>query len=210
MGAVRGQELEAMAMLGTLEKVLWGLSGLVLLSIAGGIVVVGLPSTTPPIAAESKPLTQEEVQARLSAEQKALLEAELRGFELDESGNPVPRSDGNRPATKSYYEVNDQLFRRLGNKNDCLAELEFASSEPQADGSLKVFEIKEGSLLEKVGLKDNDILEGIGGKKVDFRNLSECHEVWRESLDRLHAGSPIVVEIKRRGARHQLVVSPGF
>jgi len=197
-------------MLGTLEKILWGLSGLVLLCIAGGIVAVGLPSTTPPIAMESKILTQDELQSRLNAEQKARLAAELQGFEIDESGNAVPRSDGNRPAQKTVYEVNPELFQRLGNFNDCVSEMEFAASEPQDDGSLKIFEITEGSLLEKVGLKDDDILEGVGGRKIDFRNISECREVWQESLGRLESGFPVVVEIKRRGARHQLVVAPGF
>jgi hypothetical protein len=197
-------------MLGTLEKILWGLSGLLLVGIAVAIVFLGLPSTTPPIAMASKTMTAEELQARLKPEQKALLDAELRGFELDADGKPVPRSDGNRPAQKTVVQVNKELFQRLGNLNDCIHEMEFAQSEALDDGSLKIFAIQEGSLLEKVGLKDNDILEGVGGAKLDFRDISKCKGVWEESLERLEAGSPVVVEIKRRGARHQLVVAPGF
>lgn len=197
-------------MIGIFEKIVWGLAALTLLGIALVVLFVGLPSTTPTIAMESKQLSPEELQAKLSAEQKKRFEAAKVSGDLDADGNLVPRSDGGRAAPQTIFEVNEPLLERLGSKNDCIAELQFAKSEILDDGSLKIFDIEDGSLLSKVGLKDNDILERVDGLKIDFRNTSEYIGSWQSSLENLRAGNPIVVEIKRKGARHHLVVAPGY
>jgi hypothetical protein len=192
--------------IGVAEKVVWALAALVLLALAGALVLFGLPSTTPMIAMESKQLSAEEVQGKLSAEQKKRL-AELQSGSSDGAAGTGTRGPGRAPS-QTYFGVNDQFLERYSSKNDCIAELYNAQSEILEDGSLKIFGIQEGCLLSKIGLKDNDILEGVDGKTIDFRSTSQYIDSWQDSLERLRGGYPISVEIKRKGARHQLVVVP--
>ncbi len=197
-------------MLGILEKIVYGLTALALIVLVGGLVMYGLPSTTPSIAMESRIIDQNALDAKLNADQKNRLDVAIRGLDESDDGKLVPREDGNRAAKRTLYEVDEDLFDRLGNLNDCISELSFASSKVQEDGTLKVFDIQEGSLLQKVGLADNDILERVDGLKIDFGNVSGCRDSWQKCLQRLEVGDPIVVEIRRNGARHHLIVSPSF
>jgi hypothetical protein len=196
-------------MLAILERVVWALSGLVLLAFGAALYFVGLPSTTPLIATGSKVITQAELDKRLTAEQRQRLAADRSGYDFDDKGELVARSGARKPQD-IIYQVDEELLDRLGSKNDCMNELMLASSEILEDGSLKIFDIKPGCLLAKVGLKDDDILERVNGLKIDFSKITECQDSWETCLEKLEGGSAFVVELRRNGAVHQLVVTPGL
>ncbi len=194
-------------MLGALEKIVWGLSIVVILACGGWVGYAGLPSTTPKLALGSKKITEQ--QLKLPPEAKADVDAQRAGIDIGDDG-PIERPGGKRKRPTTVFQVDRNVEERLGNLNDCIAEMNFASSEVQADGTLKVFDIQEGSLLEKVGLQNNDVIERIGGMVIDFSDTQACHNTWQENLERLKGGTPIVVEMKRNGTVQQLIISPGM
>lgn len=194
-------------MLGVLEKVVWGITLLVIISFATWVGVYGLPSTIPAIAMNSKKVSEQKL--KLTPEAKAAVEVQKVGFEQSDDGSEIARKSGKRRRPVTAFQVDRNTEERLGNLNNCITEMNFASSEVDPEtGALKVFDIKEGSLLEKVGLENNDVLERIGGKVVDFGDHLECHNVWQENLARLKTGTPIVVELRRNGQTQQLIIAP--
>ena len=60
---------------------------------------------------------------------------------------------------------------KLANRTECQRELMNASSEPQEDGSLRIFDIKAGCLLDKVGLQNEDRLKMVDGQPLDFTSM---------------------------------------
>lgn len=198
-------------MLGALERTVWGLSILVLLAMGTYVAWAGLPSTTPAIAMESKEISEDELRGKLNSDQQKQLDAAIQGIDKTDGGEFVPRSGArSRVARKTIYTVDRDLHERLSNFNDCVRELEFAKSVLQDDGTLKVFDIEEGSLLEKIGLKNNDVLSRVDGLEIEFSSIPRVKDTWKDSLARLESGNPIVVEITRNGARHHLIVHPAF
>ena len=143
-------------------------------------------------------------------EAKKAVEGQRKGVDKTKEGEVKPRELKQRQPKPIVYAIDRNLEKRLGNLNDCMAELDFASSTVNDDGTLKVHDIQQGSLLEKVGLQENDVLERVGGKVIDFNSFQECHNAWQESLQKLRSGTPIVVEIKRKGKLQQLIVAPDF
>ncbi len=197
-------------MLGLFEKTTWILTVILLLALGAWVGIYGLPSTTPRIAMQSKALTKAEFEKKASKEQQDAVAAMIVGTEIGSDGKPQKKSGGRRPSKRHHYAVDKNLHQRLGNLNDCMSELDLAKSEVQADGSLKVFDIQEGSLLEKVGLKDNDVLTRVLGNPINFESAGECHDAWQESWKKLETGQSIVVEIKRNGQLQHIVVTPDF
>ena len=205
-----GSALERdISMLGVFEKIVWGLSILVILACGAWVLVAGLPSTTPFIAMNSRQVNSLN-DLKLSAEAKKAVEGQRKGVDKTKEGEVKPRELKQRQPKPIVYAIDRNLEKRLGNLNDCMAELDFASSTVNDDGTLKVHDIQQGSLLEKVGLQENDVLERVGGKVIDFNSFQECHNAWQESLQKLRSGTPIVVEIKRKGKLQQLIVAPDF
>ena len=184
-----------------IEKFLWGTFGLILLAVLVWGFMVGLPSTIPAIAMKSEKITEQELRSELTSEQKVVLDEMLKPTS---SSGTATRG---RPQSE-VYRINRPLLERLGNVAECQRELMNASSEPQEDGSLKIFGIQSGSLLERVGLRENDVIRSVNGVTLDFGSLGDCLDSHSESLDKLHSGNPVVIQIERRGTLKALVIDP--
>lgn len=200
-------------MLPILEKTVWILAAVVLAGLAIFVTVYGMPSSTPSIAMNSREVSEQDLRRELNSDQIRELDLILAGS-ASENGNATSRrgAPGRRRGVTKVYKVNQGLMDRLKNLTDCQQELSHASSRVRenTDGtiSLEVFDITPGSLLERVGLRDNDSIEMVDGQRLDFNSLPAVLSAWESGVDRLDGGGPIVIEINRRGQKVQLVVSP--
>ena len=186
-----------------LEKILWSFFALILVAALGYGILVGLPSTIPAIAMKSEKITEQKLRSDLTDEQVIEFNEMLNPTSQDNSGTPSRR----RPETE-IYRINKPLLERLGNIAECQRELMMASSDVQENGSLKVFDIRSGSLLERVGLRENDVLKSINGISLDFGSLGDVMDSHGEILEKLRGGNPVVIQIERRGTLKALVIDP--
>ncbi|MGE4620327.1 MAG: hypothetical protein AAEJ04_11025 [Planctomycetota bacterium] len=185
------------------EKILWVTFSLILLAAIVWGFLVGLPSTIPVIAMKSEKITEQKLKSELTAEQNAVLDEMLKPT-AGASGSVSSR----RRSQSEVYRINRPLLDRLANVAECQRELMNASSEIQEDGSLKIFGIKSGSLLERVGLRENDVLRSVNGLALDFGSLGDVRGSHSESLEKLRSGNPVVIQIERMGSPKALVIDP--
>lgn len=184
------------------EKILWGLFIFLMISALTYGLLIGLPSTIPAIAMKSEKITEQKLRADLTDEQMQEFNEMLKPSSSGTGGTAT-----RRPQTE-VYRINKPLLERLGNIAECQRELMSASSNVLEDGSLKVFDIQTGSLLERVGLRENDVLKSINGLPLDFSSLGEVMDSHGESLEKLRNGNPVVIQIERRGTAKALVIDP--
>ena len=184
------------------DKILWGvLILLITLALVWG-VVIGLPSSIPDVAMKSERISIEALRKDLTSEQNAL---------LTESLTPAAQEGQTRPPRapqSEVFRINRPLMAKLANRTECQQELMNASSEPQEDGSLRIFDIKAGCLLDKVGLQNEDRLKMVDGQPLDFTSMGAVFSSHSNSLAKLQAGQPVVIQIERRGRMVALVIDP--
>lgn len=209
-------------MIDFIEKTIWGLSLLVLATVIGWFAYLGGPSTVPFILAESESVDRKVVMDRLTPEAKVALEKALnpeRPSEKatkDKDGKPGKTNKKPRKgrSTQEYMLVNRATFERVATKNEALKEADKAKSEvvQNKDGSnsLRVYDFSETSILSQVGVEENDVVDLVDGKKIDFTSPLEANQLYDECKAKFDSGVPIVVEVTRRGRPVQIVVSPNF
>ena len=184
------------------DKVLWGvLILMVTLALVWG-VVIGLPSSIPDVAMKSERISIEALRKDLTSEQNALLTENLTPAAQEGQTRPP------RAPQSEVFRINRPLMAKLANRTECQQELMNASSEPQEDGSLRIFDIKAGCLLDKVGLQNEDRLKMVDGPPLDFTSMGAVFSSHSNSLAKLQAGQPVVIQIERRGRMVALVIDP--
>ena len=184
------------------DKILWGVfTLLIILALVWG-VVIGLPSSIPDVAMKSERISIEALRKDLTSEQNALLTENLTPA-AQEGQTRRPRAP-----QSEVFRINRPLMAKLANRTECQQELMNASSEPQADGSLRIFDIKAGCLLDKVGLQNEDRLKMVDGQPLDFTSMGAVFSSHSNSLAKLQAGQPVVIQIERRGRMVALVIDP--
>ena len=184
------------------DKVLWGvLILMVTLALVWG-VVIGLPSSIPDVAMKSERISIEALRKDLTSEQNALLTENLT------PGAEEGQARSRRAPQSEVFRINRPLLTKLANRTECQQELMNASSEPQEDGSLRIFDIKAGCLLDKVGLQNEDRLKMVDGQPLDFTSMGAVFSSHSNSLAKLQAGQPVVIQIERRGRMVALVIDP--
>lgn len=213
-------------MLNIAEKCVWILSGLVIAGIAGWFVYFGGPTTVPYILAETQSVKKEDALKALSPAAKVSLEKTLSTEPTtakpkskddekgDGKGDNKAKSTPRRQASQVFIQANSATFERVSTKNNALKEADKAKSEvvrnPDGTNSLKVYDFDETSILSQVGVQENDVIDFIDGKKIDFSSPLEANQLYDECKAKFAAGDPVVVEVTRRGTRTQIVVLPNF
>ena len=185
------------------EKLLWCFFVLIMVAAFCYGFLVGLPSTIPAIAMKSEKITEQKLRSALTDEQETELDEMLKPTAVTTSG-AAPRGR----SQSEVYRINKPLLERLANIAECQRELMKASSAVQEDGGLKVFDIRSDSLLERVGLRENDILRSVNGIALDFGALGAVMDSHSNSLEKLRSGNPVVIQIERRGTLKALVIDP--
>ena len=118
------------------------------------------------------------------------------------------QSRSRRAPQSEVFRINRPLMKKLANRTECQRELMNASSEPQEDGSLRIFDIQAGCLLDKVGIQNEDRLKMVDGKPLDFTSMGAVFSSHSNSLSKLQSGQPVVIQIERRGRMVALVIDP--
>ena len=184
------------------DKILWGVLILIVTLATVWGIVIGLPSSIPDVAMKSERISIEALRKDLTSEQNALLTENLTP--AAEEGQARSR----RAPQSEVFRINRPLLTKLANRTECQQELMNASSEPQEDGSLRIFDIKAGCLLDKVGLQNEDRLKMVDGQPLDFTSMGAVFSSHSNSLAKLQAGQPVVIQIERRGRMVALVIDP--
>ena len=102
-------------------------------------------------------------------------------------------------------EVPQPLFEHLAAEANLLPALKTAKSRvlktKNGDTRLQVFNIKSQSYLQKLGFKDNDIVELVDGQILEFSESASAryYEVWNDAKAKLRNGEPISVTVTRGG-----------
>ena len=184
------------------DKILWGVLILIVTLATVWGIVIGLPSSIPDVAMKSERISIEALRKDLTSEQNALLTENLTP--AAEEGQARSR----RAPQSEVFRINRPLLTKLANRTECQQELMNASSEPQEDGSLRIFDIKAGCLLDKVGLQNEDRLKMVDGQPLDFTSMGAVFSSHSNSLAKLQSGQPVVIQIERRGRMVALVIDP--
>jgi hypothetical protein len=106
--------------------------------------------------------------------------------------------------------VEPKMVEELGTEVDLLAALKKAKSTvlktKKGDTRIQIRDIQKDSVFDRVGLKDNDVVELLDGEIVDFNDhsASKYHSMWLEKLEKLRSGQPLSVTITRGGRRMHL------
>ena len=184
------------------DKILWGVLILIVTLATVWGIVIGLPSSIPDVAMKSERISIEALRKDLTSEQNALLTENLT------PGAEEGQARSRRAPQSEVFRINRPLLTKLANRTECQQELMNASSEPQEDGSLRIFDIKAGCLLDKVGLQNEDRLKMVDGQPLDFTSMGAVFSSHSNSLAKLQAGQPVVIQIERRGRMVGLVIDP--
>jgi hypothetical protein len=107
-------------------------------------------------------------------------------------------------------EVDPKIIEEIGTEANLIPTLKQLKSTvlktKNGDTRIQLREIRKDSVLDRVGLKDNDVVELIDGEILEFNDSStnKYLSLWREKLERLRAGQPLSVTVTRGGRRMQL------
>lgn len=186
-----------------IDKILWGILTLIMLLALTWGLVIGLPSSIPDVALKSERISIEELRKNLTPDQISSLNENMLP-----APNPESPTSSRRTPQSEVFRINRPLLKKLGNRTECQQELMNASSQLMEDGSLKIFNIQAGCLLDKVGLKDDDRLKMVNGQSIDFSSIGAVISSHTNSLGQLNSGAPVVIQIERRGKMIALVIDP--
>lgn len=200
-------------MIDIVEKLVWGLAVLALVSVGAYWALCGGPSTTPYILADSMVVDKRaDFEKKLSDEAKKFLKMQAAPPKAEDRDNPAVRKK--QPRKKERRLINRGTYERVGSRNSAIREAEKAQSEvvQNKDGtnSLKVFNFDETSILTKVGIEPEDVVDYINGEKIDFSSKLEASNLYDQCKKQLESGIPVVVDITRRGKTMQLIIAPDF
>lgn len=193
-------------MLNVLEKVVIGVA------IVCGIVtlipylVMGTPSTRPkaflPSVKRVKPAPAPvPVEPGKTAPQpKVLTQSNKDILAAFKAQNPRFRGS---TVERQTYNVPVALFEEVSKSANWTKQLKTARSEALGKDRtrLKLYKIEPDSYLRNFGLQDNDIIELIDGRVVEFSedSSSALYGVFTDKLSKLRHGEAISITISRRG-----------
>ena len=189
-----------------LEKVCWILAGLVLLAIAGWYLICGAPSPVPAIAMQGRSATKKEVTSNFNEQQKAMFQEAITVSPRDSDTQKQYER-----VREEYHTINPATHQRMSNLTDALHEAKTVSSKvienPDGTNSLEVDEIPENSVLDTIGIQDKDVIDYIGGQRIDFSSSLQGREFFYDMRDQLSANGFLKIDIRRRNKQLKIIVN---
>lgn len=196
-------------MISVVEKGLWVLGILLLVSVGAAFAYLGAPPTVSRLEVVSTKISSGNLENRLGDAAKK----EFRRIIT----TPAPKRADGKPARAQrapqmeVYEVNRAAFYLIKNRPTALNEAQKVSSEivENEDGtnSLKLTSFGNSSLLGDVGMKEGDVVDTINGKKIDFSSELDARALYESAVASMEAGNPIVIDIRRRNKPMRVVVA---
>ncbi len=196
-------------MLGTLEKIVWGLALFALVAVGGAVLILGGPSTTPYLDARAPEAPEKEAMDGMTPEQKvALKEQQQLAQEAKKPSNKGGAPAKAKPKVE-YRKVSRGFYDRIKNETSALQEASTARSDVVDDGAgLKIYAFEPSCLLKKMGFEENDVIRAIGGRAIDWSSTIDKTELYHESRERYEQGIPSIVDFERNGRPMQFVLVP--
>jgi S1-C subfamily serine protease len=190
-------------MLDQIEKLVAGTIAFLLVVTLSVYAWLGSPSTTsaefipsvtrmppPPSASSGAP----EQAAVPTAEERAIVE------KLRQQGRKVSAS---QKLPVEHYQVPEKLFEEISAEANLLPELKKYRSMPltvnENPTRLQLSDVTKGTNLDKLGLKEDDVIELIDGQIVEFRNTNttQYYNLFSTAVKKLRAGQPVTVTVTR-------------
>ena len=187
-------------MLDLLEKIAVGFCVCSLLATVCVYLFLGTPSTTSAEfvpSVEKRPATPQApkgADAPIPPDEKVIIDALAQQGRKLLPGQRLPRDE---------YRMPEKTLERLSTEANWLPELKRAQSTKIQVGDkttrLKIFDIEEGSMLEKLGIKENDVIELVDGQIVEFTetNAAKYLDIFKNSVKKLRQGESVSVTVTR-------------
>ena len=187
-------------MLDLVEKITAGACAFLILVTLGVYLFFGAPSTTanefvPAVEKrQSKPQGPKQPGEPIPADEQAIVE------KLAEQG--IKLLPGKRLA-RDEYTVPEKTLEHLSTEANWGPEIRKAQSSLVKVGDkttrLKIYDIEEGSMLQKLGLKENDTIDLIDCNIVEFKptNTLQYHDMFKSAVKKLRSGETVSVTVTR-------------
>lgn len=204
-----------------LEKFQYILSGLIILLVLGFYMVLGGPDASgglmvPGVEEQSStivelppegetPTTPGSGNLRPARNHRRPVDREL--VEVGRNLKKLKLSNvQTRKIEKKAFKVKPETYQYIQNRRNVMKELQNAASTILRDGNgnpsmLQLHGIEEGSLFQKFGIQEGDVLCLVDGDLAEFNptNLTEHWQSASDMLDQLGNGRKISVTILRNG-----------
>jgi C-terminal processing protease CtpA/Prc len=104
-----------------------------------------------------------------------------------------------------YFQHDANWTRELKNYSHAILP------SPQGQTRLKITGVKEGTMLNKLGIEDGDVIELIDGQVVEFNQQSalKYRSMYRDALERMRRGEAVTITISRKGEPVNLIFGLG-
>lgn len=189
-------------MLTIVERTVWVLGGLMVLGSIGAFVYLGPPTGIPKIEIETRETNAQQFNKGLSAEQRTASEAIKKEVREKVSKGGSSRSRA-LTVTEEFREVPTDTFEHYASRREALNAARQISGEvvPHKDGtnSYKIFNFSPGDPIAKLGFKENDVIDYIDGRKIDFNSELQANGLYNDLVDKMRGGGSMTVHITRNG-----------
>lgn len=186
-------------MLDLVEKITAGVAGALALVTLVVYLWYGVPSTTATIFVASvveareepaAPKPTPEQQATTSAEDEAIIENLRKQGVRVRPGTPLKK----KPLT-----VPQDLFEFISSEANLLPELKKLQSHTIKGTRLKIHDIQSNSLIKKLGLQENDVIELIDGEIIEFNQQSAARykSLFDTAQEKLRNGGEVSITVTR-------------
>jgi len=104
---------------------------------------------------------------------------------------------------KKTSQVPDKLFEEISTEANWLRELNKAASDALSVNGRstrrRLHQIEQDSFFDKLGFKDNDIVELVDGQILEFSDSSTAkyYGMWESALKKLRSGQSVSVTVTR-------------
>jgi hypothetical protein len=181
------------------EKITAGVAGALALVTLVVYLWYGVPSTTATIFVASvveareepaAPKPTPEQQATTSAEDEAIIENLRKQGVRVRPGTPLKK----KPLT-----VPQDLFEFISSEANLLPELKKLQSHTIKGTRLKIHDIQSNSLIKKLGLQENDVIELIDGEIIEFNQQSAARykSLFDTAQEKLRNGGEVSITVTR-------------
>lgn len=199
-------------MLDLVEKIVMGVSSLLILATLAWYLLVGFPSTASiefvrsvedepaPRAAAASPAapgTPETPQPVTPQDQETIKK-------LAEQGVKVPAGQG---ILKERKKVPEDLLEFVSKEANYMPEIKrVRGTLLPGNKRMKITEVPTNSLLKKFGIQKGDVVELIDGEIIEFSDTSTLayHSLFKDKIKKVREGQPVSITVTRNNRPLQI------
>jgi hypothetical protein len=199
-------------LLALIEKIVMGISALLVLGTVAFYLVVGFPSTTSiefvraveddpapraPAASPAAPSTPDAPQPVTAEDQETIKK-------LAEQGVKVPAGQG---IMKQRKVVPAETLEYVSVEANYMPEIKrLRSTILPGNKRIKVLEVPTNSILRKFDIQKGDVIELIDGEIIEFNDTSTLayHALFKDKIKKVRNGEPVSITVTRNNRPLQI------